>query len=59
MRKPLPEEFDDGTGNIDFDEYYEVLGDYEDEQYSRYRDEIDDIGDNIHEQRRDEKDEDD
>ena len=31
MRRPKPEEFIDENGNPDFEEYYEVLDEYEDE----------------------------
>jgi hypothetical protein len=38
MLKPKVSDFDDGTGNIDWKEYEEVYGDYEDEQYETMRD---------------------
>ena len=38
MRKPLPKDFDDGTGNIDWDEYDDMVGTYEDDQYDQMKD---------------------
>lgn len=53
MRKPNLEEFyDETTDTYDYEEYESVLGDYADEQ----RDFEFDMADQIHEQRKDEKD---
>ena len=63
MRRPKLNEFDDGDGNgPDFEAYTERMGDYEDAERDRQLEEQwtreeEDIGDQIHEQRRDEKDE--
>jgi hypothetical protein len=38
MLKPKLSDFDNGDGTIDFEEYDEVMGDYEDSQYESMRD---------------------
>ena len=35
MRRPKPSDCEDGNGETDWDEYEEVMGDYEDEQRDR------------------------
>ena len=58
MRKPnLKEFYDDSTDTYDFEEYASVMGDYEDEKRDEELERQWDIGDQIHEARKDEKDE--
>ncbi len=63
MRKPnLKRDFNNEDGSYDYEGYAETMGDYEDaerdrELEERYIQEEEDIGDQIHEQRKSEKDE--
>ncbi len=62
MRKPKRSDSTDDNGEVDYDEYESAMGDYEDaerdrEIEERWEREEEDVGDQIHEQRRDEKNE--
>ena len=57
MRKPILSEFTDDDGTIDHEGFEDQLGTYEDIAYDEWRDRQDEEGDRIHEQRKDEKDE--
>ncbi len=60
MRKPKRSDCTDDNGEVDYDEYESAMGDYEDaerdrEIEERWEREEEDVGDQIHEQRRDER----
>ncbi len=38
MPRPRPSDFDNGDGTIDFEEYDETVGTYDDEKYQEYKD---------------------
>ncbi len=63
MRKPnLKRDFNNEDGSYDYEGYEETMGDYEDAERDReleeqYIQQEEDVGDQIHEQNRDEKDE--
>lgn len=62
MRKPKLIDFDEGDGNgPDYEAYEDMMDHYgdvtRDEEYDREMDRRDEVGDQIHEQQKDEKDE--
>ena len=58
MRKPnLGQDFDNGDGTYDYEGYEDAMDNYADAERDAYLEKLYDEGDQIHEQRRSEKDE--
>ena len=59
MRKPnLGRDFNNGDGTYDYEGFEDALDNYADEQRDEYLERQWDEGDQVHEQRKDERDED-
>ena len=58
MRKPKLNDFDNGDGTYDYEMYTDMLDSYADEMKDEYLERQYDIADQIHEERKSEKDED-
>ena len=57
MRQPKPSDCEDEGGHVDWECYTTAMGDYEDEQRDLQIERMWEEGDQIHQQRKDEKDE--